>query len=97
MNAITESKDTSRQKLVADLKTLMTDAEGYLCASVGQAGETYAAARRKLEQSLEVAKAQAADVQRALGEQTRAAARATDTYVHERPWESIAVVPAWGC
>jgi ElaB/YqjD/DUF883 family membrane-anchored ribosome-binding protein len=91
MNAIAESKDASRQKLATDLKTLVTDAEDYLRASVGQAGQSYAAARSNLEQSLAAAKAQMADVQRALGEKTRAAARATDTYVHDRPWESIAL------
>jgi ElaB/YqjD/DUF883 family membrane-anchored ribosome-binding protein len=91
MSAIAESKDASRQKLVTDLKTVVTDAEGYLRASVGQAGESYAAARSNLEHSLAAAKAQMANAQRAVGEKARAAARATDTYVHERPWESIAL------
>jgi ElaB/YqjD/DUF883 family membrane-anchored ribosome-binding protein len=96
MNAITEAKNASREKLVTDLKTVVTDAEDYLHASVGQAGETYAAARGKLEQSLVAAKAQAANVQRALGEKTRAVAQATDSYVHERPWESIALGVSMG-
>lgn len=96
MNAITEAKDASREKLVSDLKTVVTDAEGYLRASVGQAGETYTAARGKLEQSLAAAKAQVADIQRALGGKTRAAARATDSYVRERPWESIALGASMG-
>jgi ElaB/YqjD/DUF883 family membrane-anchored ribosome-binding protein len=91
MNAIAESKDPSRQKLATDLKTVVTDAEDYLRASVGQAGQGYAAARSNLEQSLAAAKAQIADAQRAIGEKTRAAARATDSYVHDRPWESIAL------
>jgi ElaB/YqjD/DUF883 family membrane-anchored ribosome-binding protein len=45
----------------------------------------------KLERTLNAAKAQIAETQRVLTEKTRAAARATDAYVHERPWESIAV------
>jgi ElaB/YqjD/DUF883 family membrane-anchored ribosome-binding protein len=44
-----------------------------------------------LERTLKVAEAQIIETQRALTEKTRAAARATDLYVHERPWESIAV------
>ena len=90
MNAITELKDPSRQ-LATDLKTVVADAEDYLRASVGQVGQSYAAARSNLEQSLAAAKAQMADGQRAIGEKTRAAVRATDTYVHDRPWEFIAL------
>ena len=96
MDAITEAKDASREKLVTDLKTVVTDAEGYLHASAGQAGEIYAAARGKLEQSLAATKAQVASAQRALGEKTRAAAGATDAYVRERPWESIALGASMG-
>jgi ElaB/YqjD/DUF883 family membrane-anchored ribosome-binding protein len=91
MSAIVESKDTSREKLVTDLKTVVSDAEDYLRASVGQAGESYAAARSNLEQSLAAAKVQIANAQRAVSEKARAAVRTTDAYVHERPWESIAL------
>jgi len=86
-----ELRDASRAKLITDVKAVVADAEAYLRASVGQTGEAYAAARAKLEQTLGAAKAQIAETQRVLTEKTRAAARATDVYVHERPWESIAV------
>ena len=87
----TELKDSSRAKLITDVKAVVADAEAYLVASVGQTGEAYAAARMKLERTLDVAKTQIAETHRVLTEKTRAAARATDVYVHERPWESIAV------
>ena len=45
----------------------------------------------KLEKTLDSARAQVAEVQRALADKTRAAARATDVYVHDKPWESIAI------
>ncbi len=86
-----ELKDSSRAKLINDVKTLIVDAEAYLGATVAQTGETYAAARKKLERTLDTAKTQIAEAHRVLDEKTRAAARATDAYVHERPWESIAV------
>jgi ElaB/YqjD/DUF883 family membrane-anchored ribosome-binding protein len=86
-----EMKNASRDKLMTDVRAVVADAEAYLDASVGQTGAAYAAARKKLEQTLDAAKAQAAEAHRVLAEKTRAAARATDTYVHEKPWESIAM------
>ena len=87
----TELKDSSRAKLITDVRAVIVDAEAYLGASVAQTGEAYAAARKKLERTLNIAKTQIAETHRILDEKTRAAARATDVYVHERPWESIAV------
>jgi len=87
----TEMKESSRAKLIADVKVVVADAEAYLAASVGQTGEAYAAARAKLERTLDLAKAQYRETQRLLAEKSRAASRAADTYVHEKPWESIAV------
>ena len=90
MNAY-EMKASSRAKLISDVNAVVTDAEDYLAASIGQTGERYAAARMKLEKTLDSARAQVAEGQRALAEKTRAAARATDVYVHDKPWESIAM------
>jgi len=87
----TELKDSSRAKLITDVKAVAADAQAYLVASVGQTEEAYTAALMKLERTLNAAKAQIAEAQRVLIEKTRTAARATDAYVHERPWESIAV------
>ena len=87
----TELKDSSRAKLITDVKAVIADAEAYLVASVGQTGEAYAAARMNLERTLDTAKSQMAETHRELAEKMRAAAGATDVYVHERPWESIAV------
>ena len=86
-----EARNASRSKLITDVKAVVADAEAYLDASVGQTGMAYTAARKKLEQTLDQAKAQAAEAHRVLAEKTRPAARATDTYVHEKPWESIAM------
>ena len=91
-----ELMDESRDKLVADLRAVIADAEDYLAASVGQAGEAYTVARRKLERRLDTAKAQAAEAQRSLIGKTRAAARAADGYVHENPWQSLALAAGAG-
>jgi ElaB/YqjD/DUF883 family membrane-anchored ribosome-binding protein len=91
-----ERMDESRDKLLTDLNAVIADAEDYLAASVGQAGEAYAAARRKLERSLDTARAEAAEAQRSLARKTRAAARAADSYVHRNPWQSVALAAGVG-
>jgi ElaB/YqjD/DUF883 family membrane-anchored ribosome-binding protein len=86
----TELKDFGRAKLITDVMAVVEDAEAYLAASVGRTGEAYAAARLKLERMLDETKMQIADTHRALTEKARTAARLADSYVHERPWASIA-------
>jgi ElaB/YqjD/DUF883 family membrane-anchored ribosome-binding protein len=44
--------ETSKDKLVGDLKTLIGDAEELLKATTSQAGEKVTAARQRIEQSL---------------------------------------------
>ena len=91
-----ELMDESRDKLVADLRAVIADAEDYLGASIGQAGEAYIVARRKLERRLDTAKAQATQAQRLVVGKSRAAARAADGYVHQNPWQSIALAASVG-
>jgi ElaB/YqjD/DUF883 family membrane-anchored ribosome-binding protein len=90
MNAC-ELKESSGAKLITDVTAVVADAKAYLDASVGQTGEAYAAARMKLQKTVDAATAQAIQVRQALAEKTRAAARATDTYVHQNPWEVVAI------
>jgi ElaB/YqjD/DUF883 family membrane-anchored ribosome-binding protein len=91
-----ERMDESRDELLTDLNAVIADAEDYLAASAGQAGEAYAAARRKLEQSLDTARAQASEARRLLVRKTRRAARAADHYVHRNPWQSVALAASVG-
>ena len=90
MNA-SDFKAPSRAKFISDVNAVVADAEDYLAASVGQTGEKYAAARMKLEKTLDSARTQVAEAGRALVGKTRAAGRATDSYVHDKPWQAIAV------
>jgi ElaB/YqjD/DUF883 family membrane-anchored ribosome-binding protein len=52
--------------------------------------------RAKAEASLGIAKAKLSDAQTALLGRTRAAAKATDEYVHVHPWQAIGVGTAVG-
>jgi ElaB/YqjD/DUF883 family membrane-anchored ribosome-binding protein len=91
-----ERMDESRDKLLSGFNAVIADAEDYLAASVGQAGEAYATARRKLERSLDTARTQASEAQRLFARRTRVAARAADRYVHRNPWQSLALAAGVG-
>lgn len=93
---MTATTQESRAKLAADFKTLTTDAEALLRATAAQTGEQAAAARAKLEESMRLAKEKIAEIQGDAIERARAAAKAADEVVHEKPWQSIAVAAAVG-
>lgn len=86
-----ETDDAGRDKLVADLKVVVADAEELLKATASQTGERISAARARAEESLKVAKVRLADAQTAAMDRTKAAAKATDDYVHEKPWQAVGV------
>lgn len=92
----TDSSDVTKQQLINDFKVVVSDAEALLKATAGQGGEAVAAARAKAETSLATAKEKMAEAQAALLARTRAAARATDEYVHTHPWQSIGGAAAVG-
>ena len=91
-----KSKATSADKLMEDLRLVVTDAEELLRATAGQAGDKVAAARARAEESIDAAKTRIAQAGYAAAAQTREAAKATDTYVHDNPWTAIGVAAAVG-
>jgi ElaB/YqjD/DUF883 family membrane-anchored ribosome-binding protein len=90
------SKAVSADKLMEDLRLVVTDAEELLRATAGQAGEKVAAARARTEESIDAAKARIAQAGYAAAAQTREAAKVTDEYVHDNPWTAIGVAAAVG-
>lgn len=86
----------SSEQLIEDFNVVVADAEALLKATAGQGGEKLAEIRAKAEASLKMVKARMADAQAAVLERTRAAAKATDVYVHEHPWNAIGVAAGLG-
>jgi ElaB/YqjD/DUF883 family membrane-anchored ribosome-binding protein len=86
----------SSHQLTADLKAVVNDAEALLKATAGDAGAKLSGVRDRLEESLKVTRARLAEMEDAVIAQTRAAAKATDQYVHENPWPSIGIAAAAG-
>ncbi len=88
--------DVTKDKLVSDLKAVITDAEELLLATASQAGEKAAAARVRITESLKVAKEKLAIAEDIALDKAKAAARATDDYVHENPWTAVGIGAAVG-
>ena len=81
---------------MTDLKLVVNDAEELLKITAGQAGEKVAAVREKVQRGLEQAKVKLVELEGKAVEQGKAAARATDTYVHDNPWKSVGIAAGVG-
>jgi len=88
--------DLTKDKLVADLKMVISDAEELLLATAAQAGEKASAARARITESLKVAKEKLSIAEDIALDKAKAAARATDDYVHENPWAAVGIGAAVG-
>lgn len=93
MNSI---PDVSKDKLVADLKVVVADAEELLRATASQAGEKVSVARERVQASLANARVKLVEAERVLVDRTRQAAKVTDEYVRENPWQAVGIAAGVG-
>jgi len=93
---MSNNTDVSREKLAADLRVVIADAEELLRATAGQMGEKAVVARERIQESLRAAKEKLSRAEEAVVDKTKAAARATDDYVHEHPWGAVGIGAAVG-
>ena len=92
----TDVANVSKDKLVTDMKIVIADAEEILRATANQAGEKVGELRERIQERLRDAKIRLQDAEAALVDKTKAAARATDDFVHEHPWQAVGVAAAIG-
>jgi len=90
------ASSANKDKLVADLRIVVADAEELLRATAGAAGDKVGELRERIGLRLRDAKERLADAEAALIDKTRAAARATDDFVHDEPWKAVGVAAALG-
>lgn len=91
-----EMTAANKEKLVTDLKVVISDTEELLRATAGAAGEKVTELRERLSVRLRDTKERVIDLEAALIDKTKAAARATDDFVHEEPWKAVGVAAALG-
>jgi ElaB/YqjD/DUF883 family membrane-anchored ribosome-binding protein len=88
--------DVNKDKLVADLKVVVADAEELLRATASQAGEKVAVARERIQASLATAKVKLGEAEQVLREKTKEAAKVTDDYVRDNPWQAVGIAAVAG-
>jgi ElaB/YqjD/DUF883 family membrane-anchored ribosome-binding protein len=81
----------AKDKLLEDFGVVIEDSQQLLKAMAAAPGERATALRGDLERKLGEARKRLADLQDSALERGRAAAQYTDDYVHENPWQSMAV------
>ena len=85
-----------KDKLMADLRTVISDAEDLLRLGADQTGASATEWRAKVEDRLSRAKHKLADLQDSVVSKARAAGHAADDYVHENPGKAVAAAAGVG-
>ena len=96
MNTQEAVERASKEKLMEDMKIVVADAEDLLRATANQTGERIVAARTKAEESLRAARMRLAEAQASVVEKVKVAAKTTDNYVHENPWQAMGIAAVAG-
>jgi len=81
----------AKDRLVEDFSSVIEDSQALLRAMASAPAERAQALRGDLERRLGDARKRLGDLQDGAMERGRAAARMTDEYVHDNPWQSIAI------
>jgi ElaB/YqjD/DUF883 family membrane-anchored ribosome-binding protein len=94
----TEGSMEAVEKLnvVGDEKMMGHDLEALVKPPMDETGERFTSARSRVQASVRDAYASLSEASRQLSGQARAAARVTDQYVHDRPWQTVAVTAGIG-
>ena len=87
---------TTNEKLVKDIKSVVEDAETMLRETAGKTGKEVAQLHASMTDRLAVAKEKLIAAEEAVVQRTKQAAKATDEYVHENPWQSAIIAGGVG-
>ncbi len=91
-----EMSETQKEKLMADLRVVISDAEELLQMTANEAGESAAGLRQRVQQRMNQAKAELVHLQAAAVAKARAAGHATDEFVHQNPWKAVGLGAGFG-
>ena len=93
---MSEMSTVNKDKLIADMKVVVADAEELLRATANQAGDKVGELRGKIQDHLVTARASLADAQAAMVDRARQVGRVTDDYVQDNPWRSVGIAAGVG-
>ena len=88
--------ELSRESLLDDFSTMLTEAEDLLRRAGNETGERAKDLRAQVEAKLLAAKLRLQEMEGEAIDRAKAAARVTDDYVHDTPWRAIGAAVAAG-
>jgi ElaB/YqjD/DUF883 family membrane-anchored ribosome-binding protein len=93
---MSDSTEQSRTKLVDEFSNVLSEAEDMLKRAANETGDKAKDLRSQVEAKLLTAKLRLQELEGQAVDRAKEAARATDDYVHEHPWQSIGIAAAVG-
>lgn len=87
---------SSKEKLAADFRMVMDDIDALMKATTDRAEGDIQTLRSRIRDRLDSAKDRAASVQEEAVVRAKEAARVTDDFVHDHPWEIVGAAAALG-
>lgn len=93
---MSDNTERTRDKLVDDLSAVLGEAEDMLKRAAVETGDKARDLRSQVETKLLRAKLRLQEIEGAAVDRAKEAARATDDYVHDNPWQAIGVAAAVG-
>ncbi|AVY94412.1 MULTISPECIES: DUF883 family protein [Microvirgula] len=89
-------KQDPQEALIDDLRDVLADTEAMIDDVTAQGGEKALALRGKIADNLRAVRSRLYDAEQKVAGKAKEAARATDTYVHDHPWQSVGVAAGVG-
>ena len=86
-----QDSQAAKEQLLDDFSAVIADSQALLKAMASSSGERASSIRGDLERKLGDARKRIEDLQDSALERGRAAAKYTDEYVRDNPWQSIAI------
>jgi ElaB/YqjD/DUF883 family membrane-anchored ribosome-binding protein len=96
MTTTTDQFSLGKQKIVEDLKVLLTDSEEMLRLSAALPGEGVDALRERLRTHVDTLQAALADAQVAAQRGYRSMTVQTERYVRHNPWQALGIAAGAG-
>jgi ElaB/YqjD/DUF883 family membrane-anchored ribosome-binding protein len=87
---------TGDNEMLSDLQAALEDTESALNDLAEEGGNLSKGMRDKISANLQDLKQKLLETEKMVAEKAKVAAKATDEYVHENPWQSIGVAAGIG-
>ena len=93
---MSEDAANFKDRLVDDFATVLAEAEDMLKRAAAETGDKARDLRAQVETKLLRAKLRLQEIEGEAVDRAKDAARATDDYVHDNPWQAIGIAAAIG-